>query len=127
MCLPPLERNPEINPDNIIIEHRTVLMYAHCPPPPHPHQYYYTCTNVHKTSHTWINTHRNFKASTHLPYLCPYCQDYAVVAIGVGDKGDRRIRYIKAFGLLFIDVFLVFNLTPAGEKPQLGYSIHCDG
>ena len=64
---------------------------------------------------------------TYLPYLCPDSQDYAVVAVGVGDKRDRGISYIKGLGPLFVDVLLVFDLTPAGKKPQLGHSIHCDG
>ena len=78
------------------------------------HVYTSICTQKH-TRHT------------HLPNLWPHSQDYAVVAVGVGDKGDRGRGNIKAFGLLFIDNLLVFNLTPAGKKPELGYSIHCDG
>lgn len=90
------------------------MMHIHPPPDNITYTFLYTQRQVY-TQHI------------HLPYLCPDSQDYAVIAVGVGDKRDRGIRYIKALGLLFVDVLLVFDLTPAGKKPQLGYSIHCDG
>ena len=73
------------------------------------------------TQHT--HTHRH----THLPNWWPHYQDYAVVTIDIGGKGDGGRRNIKAFGLLFINMLLVLNLIPAWKKPKLGYSIHRDG
>ena len=77
--------------------------------------------------HPPLTIRQVYTQHTDLPYLCPDSQDYAVVAVGVGGKRDRGISFIKALGPLFIDVLLVFHLTPAGKKPQFGYSIHCDG